>query len=322
MRRECFEDVDVNENGNAIIPPFTSIFQQDDVVSDILPPSKWNSGPASQIPLLSTTPFCSESTDKAAPRCKPNGEPTSGLHQDSEGAIPQADSVSEGASHDTLVPFVDHSMDSNLVPEVPANPIGNNHSDTTRPWRNVGNYKQGPAKIRRLPIDGEEYDFSFSAISEWDQLVPIIANRGNIQTKYYPQQRIQKSFLAECYLLQDCWADDPHCVRSQTGYVICISDCPVLWTSKLQSEIALLTMEAEYVALSSSCRDLFPLIDITQEICSALLLTPPATAQMHIEIHEDNVGALILGQLEPRRMTPRSKHYAVKYHWFCEHLAP
>ncbi len=88
--------------------------------------------------------------------------------------------------------------------------------------------------------------------------------------------------------------DNPHCVRSWTGYVICISDCPVLWTSKLQSEIALLTTEAEYVALSSSCRDLFPLIGITQEICSALLLTPPATAQMHIKIHEDNVGALVL----------------------------
>ena len=81
-------------------------------------------------------------------------------------------------------------------------------------------------------------------------------------------------------------------------------------------------MEAEYVALSSSCRDLFPLIDVTQEICSALLLNPPDTAQMHIKIHEDNVGTLILGQLEPRHMTPRSKHYAVKYHWFCKHLAP
>jgi hypothetical protein len=48
------------------------------------------------------------------------------------------------------------------------------------------------------------------------------------------------------------------------------------------------------------------LIDITQEICSALLLHPPdtATAQMHIKINEDNVGALILGQLEPQRMTP------------------
>ncbi len=44
---------------------------------------------------------------------------------------------------------------------------------------------------------------------------------------------------------------DPHCVRSCTGYVICLSDCPVLWISKLQTEIALSTMEAEYVLLST-----------------------------------------------------------------------
>jgi hypothetical protein len=116
--------------------------------------------------------------------------------------------------------------------------------------------------------------------------------------------------------------NDPHCVQSRTGYVICVSNCPVLCTSKLQTKIALSTMEAEYVALSSSCRDLFPLIDITQEICSPLLLYPPDTVQMHIKIHVDNVGILILGQLEPRRMTPCSKHNAVKYHWFREHLVP
>ncbi len=52
--------------------------------------------------------------------------------------------------------------------------------------------------------------------------------------------------------------NDPHRVRSRTGYVICLSDCPVLWISKLQTEIALSTMEAEYVALSASCLDLFP----------------------------------------------------------------
>jgi hypothetical protein len=43
---------------------------------------------------------------------------------------------------------------------------------------------------------------------------------------------------------------------------------------------------------------------------------------MHIKIHEDNVGTLLLGQLEPQQMTPHSKHYSVKYHWFWEHLVP
>ena len=119
---------------------------------------------------------------------------------------------------------------------------------------------------------------------------------------------------------------DPHCVRSRTGYVINLSNCPVLWKSKLQTEIALSTMDAEYVALSASCKDLFPLIDITQEICSIFgphfNLHLRDITNMHIKIHEDNAGALTLGKLEPRRMTPRSKHYAVKYHWFREQIGP
>jgi hypothetical protein len=54
-------------------------------------------------------------------------------------------------------------------------------------------------------------------------------------------------------------------------------------------------MEAEYVALSASCRDLFPMIDVTNEICSALHLTLSDTTEMHVKIHEDNIGTLILG---------------------------
>ncbi len=107
---------------------------------------------------------------------------------------------------------------------------------------------------------------------------------------------------------------DPHCVCSQTSYVISLSDYPVSWISKLQTEIELSTMEAEYVALSTLCRDLFPLIDVAKEICSTFSLNLPDKTNMHLTIHEDNVDTLMLGQLEPRRMTPRSKHYAVKYH--------
>jgi hypothetical protein len=45
-------------------------------------------------------------------------------------------------------------------------------------------------------------------------------------------------------------------------------------------------------------------------------------ARLHIKIHEDNIGALTFGKLEPRRMTPRSKHYAIKYLWFREQIGP
>jgi hypothetical protein len=81
-------------------------------------------------------------------------------------------------------------------------------------------------------------------------------------------------------------------------------------------------MEAEYVALSKSCRDLFPLIDITNELCEIFEIDLRKEIDMHIKIYEDNVGTLILGKLEPWRMTPHSKHYTIKYHWFQEHIGP
>lgn len=115
-------------------------------------------------------------------------------------------------------------------------------------------------------------------------------------------------------------SQDPHCARSRTGYVILAFNCPVLWRSRLQTEIALSTMEAEYVALSTACKDLLPLIHTMRELCIAVGLPKSFGANMHIKIHEDNVGALTLSQLEPKRMTPRSKHYAIKYHWFREKI--
>jgi hypothetical protein len=42
---------------------------------------------------------------------------------------------------------------------------------------------------------------------------------------------------------------DPYCVKSRTGHVIFIADCPVLWVSRLQTDITTSTMEAEYSAL-------------------------------------------------------------------------
>jgi hypothetical protein len=52
---------------------------------------------------------------------------------------------------------------------------------------------------------------------------------------------------------------DPVWVKSCTGYVMTLGGCPIQWNSKLQTEIALSTMEAEYIALSQAMRKLIPL---------------------------------------------------------------
>jgi hypothetical protein len=113
---------------------------------------------------------------------------------------------------------------------------------------------------------------------------------------------------------------NPHCVRSRTGYVILAFGCPVLWRSVLQNVIAASSMESEYISLSTACRDLFPVVAIIKELSRTVGLGDDFDSNIHVKIHEDNVGALTLGKLEPRRMTPRSKHYAIKYHWFRSHV--
>ncbi len=105
----------------------------------------------------------------------------------------------------------------------------------------------------------------------------------------------------DCYPDADfagLWMQDdkhnPHCIRSHTGYVISLADCSILWKSKLQTEITLSTMEAEYVPLSTSCKDQFPIIDITKELCTVLEVHLHDITNMHIKIHEDNAGAFTL----------------------------
>ena len=137
-----------------------------------------------------------------------------------------------------------------------------------------------------------------------------------------------KSLQIDCYVDADFAGlynfedqQDPHCVRSRTGYVIFVGKCPIIWKSALQKEIACSTMESEYIACSTACRDIIPLIDLVQEVADAIGLPTKETTNIFSTIWEDNIGALTLAHLELPRMTPRSKHIAVKYHWFREHVA-
>ncbi len=65
---------------------------------------------------------------------------------------------------------------------------------------------------------------------------------------------------------------DPSCVKSHSGFVITFADVLILWQSKLQTETALSTMEAEIIALAACCRELFPIIDMVESVtCSVNL---------------------------------------------------
>jgi hypothetical protein len=113
--------------------------------------------------------------------------------------------------------------------------------------------------------------------------------------------------------------DDPVSVRSRTGAVITLSGVPVTWSSKLQTEIATSTMHAEYIALSTAMRDLIPITNTLNDICNKLNIEREQESKI-VRVFEDNEGAMKLANSPLPKVTPQSKHFAVKYHWFRERL--
>ena len=109
---------------------------------------------------------------------------------------------------------------------------------------------------------------------------------------------------------------NPDSVKSRTGYIIEIANCPVMWVSKLQTSIATSTMESEYTALTMALRAFIPLQAIVQSALKGLRYAKQEVVTFKATVHEDNQGALILANLEPGRHTVRSKFYALKLHWF------
>ena len=65
-------------------------------------------------------------------------------------------------------------------------------------------------------------------------------------------------------------------------------------------------MEAKIIALTHSCKELFPIMDVVKSVGTAVGL-PVSGTSMHVSVHEDNSGALVLAKTLPPQFTPRSK---------------
>jgi hypothetical protein len=130
----------------------------------------------------------------------------------------------------------------------------------------------------------------------------------------------------------ECWVDaahasewsnktasnDPSTARSRMGYIIKYAGCPMHWASKMQTEIALSSTEAEYIALSQSMREVIPIMWLLQEAYQhgvPVLTKPP---KIHCKVFEDNEGAIEIAKVP--KMRPRTKHLNIKYHHFREEV--
>jgi hypothetical protein len=113
-------------------------------------------------------------------------------------------------------------------------------------------------------------------------------------------------------------SDDPSTARSRTGYVIMYANCPLSWASKMQTEVALSTTEAEYIALSTALRECMPLMQLIKELQAHGFNIMEGKPKMHCRVFEDNSGALIMATEHKAR--PRTKHLNVKYHHFRDQV--
>ena len=110
--------------------------------------------------------------------------------------------------------------------------------------------------------------------------------------------------------------DDPRTARSRTGFCISYAGCPIVWTSKVQTEIALSTTEAEYIALSTAMRDVIPIMELIEEATKYGIPMNTVKPEVRCKIFEDNSGVVEMVQVP--KMRPRTKHLNIKYHHFRE----
>ena len=130
---------------------------------------------------------------------------------------------------------------------------------------------------------------------------------------------VDASFSGEwSSLLKDQIITDPNSARSRSGYFITFASVPLLWASKLQSEIALSSTEAELIALSAATREnifFLRLIDDAQSHGHNLNVSK---ASIHCNVFEDNQSTIAIAQ-EPR-IRPRTKHINVRFWHFVRFI--
>ena len=104
---------------------------------------------------------------------------------------------------------------------------------------------------------------------------------------------------------------------SRTGYIIKFAKFSIVWVSKIQTEVPLLTTEAEYINLSQSMRYFIPLRHIILEVSSVFGMKCNL-CNSYITTFEDNKGAIELSK-EPK-YRPQTKHISIKWQYFREHI--
>ncbi len=97
----------------------------------------------------------------------------------------------------------------------------------------------------------------------WKRLVTLEPIFNLIVKKYF-----------ECYCIVNfsgAWNKrfahpDPSTAKSWSSWIIFYANCPIIWASKSQTQVALSTNKAEYISMSQSLQDILPIMFLIQEM--------------------------------------------------------
>jgi hypothetical protein len=88
--------------------------------------------------------------------------------------------------------------------------------------------------------------------------------------------------------------------------------CPIVWTYKLQMQIALSITDAEYISLSQYLREAIPLMQLVKDTNEKDTTTYSDVPKVYCKAFEDKSGALEIARTH--KMRPCTKHMV--YHHF------
>jgi hypothetical protein len=118
--------------------------------------------------------------------------------------------------------------------------------------------------------------------------------------------------------------EDFDTARSHQGYIVSYWGVPLFWKSQMQTEIALSSTKAEFIALATSTRAAIPIQHILTEMKELGFPVVTNKNTIHCRVFEDNNGALAIANVPKTR--PRTNHKNVKYfhllHWTQGEGAP
>ncbi|KAL7475305.1 LOW QUALITY PROTEIN: hypothetical protein ACHAW6_001227 [Cyclotella cf. meneghiniana] len=108
---------------------------------------------------------------------------------------------------------------------------------------------------------------------------------------------------------------DPSMAKSRSSWIGYYAACPIIWASKLQSQVALSITEAEYIAMSMALYDVIPLMELIKKMRERKFDIINTQPYVYCKVFEDNSGALELAQL--LRLRPAYHYMLASFQGTC-----